>query len=237
MPLLIQAKRSADADNAVTFGADGGLYLPQSYVGGAGQSPSYMIDNNWGGPGQQVALPQPAIAFTSAVATLGTAILYPFAVTRTCRLAGAQINVATAAAGSSVYHSLFAADPSTGAPAGKLADLCAFATATAGLATATLLAANYMFTARALYWLCAWSYAAAPTISVRETTVNMPVRLTAAPTTVAGFYTKFNTGYPDTSVAWGTLTAAPATVAPTTTSQTAGWQSFTPLTHWLLTNV
>lgn len=235
MPQVYGARLSVEPGNSMRFGSDGGLYLPPSYVGGAGAAPMYMIDTSRAAAGQSWSYAQPGASSTALAAVPGTAALYPFAVTRTVRLAGAQINVTAAAAGSVLYQSVFGADPVTGGLGGKLADLCSFSGAAVGLAGATLRAAGFTFNARQLYWMCAWSFGAAVTLTVRDPLLAAPIRASAPPAAVAGFATRIGQGYPDTSVPWATLTAAPETAAPSTAVLSAGWGALVPHTHWLLT--
>lgn len=237
MPVVITAKVSTDANNRLSFGSDGGLYQVSAYTGGGGQSPLWMIDNSWGAAGQTLAYTTTNMQYSTVSMAPGTAWAIPFGVTRNCVIAGAQMNVTSVGAGSTIYQSLYSADANTGLPSAKLADLFSFSGATVATAGATL-RSNYALTARTLYWQYVWAVTAAPTVSARYGGGTAPIRSTAVPTTPASMFTStIGSHYIDTSVAWGAQTTAPAsTPTPTTTVSTATAFQAAPMTYWLLTS-
>lgn len=237
MPVVFGAKTSTDAGNAVTFGTDGGLYAPAIGPYGGGAPFPYGIDNSWAAAGQAFSYTQPTNGTTSVAIALGSAQLFPLMFTRACRISQWMIYVSTASASGSLYLSTFAADPATGLPAGKIADLSGVSTGAIG-ASSRLVSNTTVYSPLTLYWVAAWPGAAAATTYSRYLSgpANGPMRQTAMPTTAAAFTTATNLAYPDTSVAWGSLIVAPATVAPVTTVTTSGANTQPLMVWWELIN-
>lgn len=238
MPVVVSAKVSADANNAVRFGADAGLSLPAPYGTSGGVNQLYMIDNSWAAAGQSMAYTLPGTSIGAALALpLGSALLMPFSVATRARPTAAQLWVSTA--GTSVYCSVFATD-AAGFVGGKLSDLLMIDTSATGLrAAASMLDPNFVFGGRARYWLAWWSYGTATNVwqvmDVNASTLQ-PGRLTTPPVTGVFTQNNSNRGFTDATNAWGSLRAAPATVAFTAPSGTTVGTRM-PMAWWMLTNL
>lgn len=239
MPVVVSAKVSADANNAVRFGSDAGLSLPAPYGTSGGINQLYMIDNSWAAAGQSMAHTLPGTSIGAAIGlSLGTGFLMPFAVAAKARPTAAQMYVS--AVGTSVYCSVYATD-AAGFVGAKLSDLFTIDTTVIGVRTATsMLDANFTFGARVRYWLAFWSYGTAASVwQIMDTSGGtlQPGRLTAPPAATAAFaQVNSNRGFYDTTNAWGSLRAAPSTVAFTAPSSTSVGTRM-PMTWWMLTNL
>jgi hypothetical protein len=222
MAVTVSARLSTDVGNGLSFGSDTGLY-------GAGAQPrggaiGWTLDNSWGtatGTTYYYYLPTataPATAFTS-----GTAILWPLVFSRNAKFGGISQYVSTAGAGSQVYQSAFASDPSTGAPAAKITDIGWGNGAATGPQAFTMLDNTTTFYANTLYWMCTWAYttSAMPSINMRNIGQLTSIRLPAAPTSASYFSSTGVISLLDTSVTWNTRTTAPSTVAPAAISASA----------------
>lgn len=219
MSVNIALRLSSDVGNQLAFGADGGLYTPP--VVPRGGPAGYTIDNSWATAAANTTyyFAFPGTSTVSPVAMNGTmALVWPFVFTRNCKISALGLNITTAGAGSTVYHSAFASDPTTGAPAGKISDVASTAGTATGVVSSAILDTTTVWQAHTLYWMTSWAYSTGstyPGVTMRTAGFVAPIRLATAPTASTWFTSFGAVAYYDNARTWGTLTSAPASLSAT----------------------
>src|SRR5690349_14263009 len=124
MPLVVNAKISADANNAVKVGSDGLLWAgaPRTWD----SQPDVLIDNSWATPAQGQFAYQLGLNWQGATYTsypLQTAIFQPFMVSRQCRFNGWSFYQYSQSSDSVMGYACsatYTSHPTTGLPATKI---------------------------------------------------------------------------------------------------------------------
>lgn len=226
MPIVISAKISADANNQASLSSDGGVYVaPTQYPD---TNPAYAIDNSGATSGStfyyQIGGSNSAGNGLTPVTTYG--VFQPMSLQRTGRLTGLTFNVTTTSTGT-LYTAIYTASPNTGWPLSKVADVGGGSCASVAAVNITP-AFPITLSGRTPYWLCQWVFGNAPQVSARTPGQSYPTRQASAPSPVGTFATcAVDTG----SVAWNTLTSAPATAPAVSTSNNASPFIF-PVLFW-----
>jgi hypothetical protein len=215
--VTLTARISGDAETAVRFGSDGGIYCPGPDVPRGG-SHGWTIDTSASAAGEAWWYSVAAANSVTGVLAVGSAYLWPIVVTRAASLTGASLYVSSASgvSGTTIQNALYASSATTGLPTTKIADTFKVATNVAGFISATM-TTTVTLSPFTLYWMASWYYGStAASVYVRATSSAMTACLprAALPTNT----TPFNTSQPslvESSAGWSSLTAAPASAAVT----------------------
>lgn len=241
--VTLAAKLSADVGNGLSFGSDNGLYGQALAAPPRSGSFGISLDNSEVAAGQSWIYAQPTAGNNGALygpLNNGGAVVWPVSVARAARLTAAWQSIQTAGAGSTIYNSLFAADPATGLPAGKINDWFTVAGGTAGATAATVLDAVTVLQPHTRYWVLSWVYttSAYPTVQYRQNATAFVGLLprAALPTAAAGAYATSGgpVAYAEASVSYTLRTAAPTALGITPGSTLL---NYCPYTHFQLVNV
>jgi len=223
MAISVQLRTSADLDNALRIGTDGGLgNLPAPDSQYAGQLAT--IDNSFVNAAANLTTYHPLPTGGTTSTAISTTVLFqPFTLTRKARLTAVYANFTSNVGGTwALNGSVFASEATNGLPGAKVTDLCTWSNATVtttNFFAATMLDTTTVFTEQVTYWLATWcpTSTSYPLLTYRTGTAALPYRQRTATTYQTG------TNPVGFSVAgWGAYTAAPATAGVTATSTTAG---------------
>lgn len=215
MAVTVSARLSTDAGNQLGFGTDTGLFGAVPVARGG--SPTWVFDNSWPSPAGTTYYYTPATgASAQASIAAGTAYVWPFMFSRAARLTALTGYVWTAGAGSTLYHSSFTSDATTGLPGTKIIDVANLSGATAANSVYTMTDTATTYAANTLYWMCSWTYttSALPSIAMRNLSFMQGIRMPSAPTGSTYFSSGGVFSLLDTSQTWASRTTAPTTLNP-----------------------
>lgn len=235
MPINVVGRLSADANNALQAGTDGGLYQASP---ARGASNAYVVDNSWSGVNGATYYypPSNGLLGNYQAFAANTASLFPVVFTANCVIAQAPLCVKTAAANSKMYLSLFASNATNGFPSTKLADLFLYATTVAGVITPTVVTACPTLTANTVYWACMWASSTVVQFYTRYPQFALP----GIRSTTGAYGLAIGTAlgaYADTTVSWASTTTAPASLTAVNADGANASANAMPLVYWGLTNV